>query len=214
VVGNDDASFTFALQADGSFVIRHRNQPAFTVGPEGDVLVNGKIRSGKVRVDGTLNFMGVGQWMLAVSENFNAGTGGWSNATTTVCGMPGKKILGGYGVFAGGEITKVYHQLPAHSEVRLKATFHFIDKWTGETAFAQLEHKPVWTEIYDHMASQHGVNICGAPTAESKFGVPIDVIIPHTSRSLAVTFGSTLATSPLQASWGVSDVQIFLRQRN
>jgi hypothetical protein len=214
VLGNGDSAFTLAMTSGGSFVIRHRNQPSFTVGPEGDVVVNGKVRStGMVRVDGTINFMGVDQWLLAIAENFNSGSSGWTNATTTQCGPPNKRILGGYGQFAGGEVTKTYRQLPEHNEIRVKATFHFIDAWQGETAFAKLDHQVVWTDMHDQMATKNGVNICGsASTTEGKFAVPIDVVIPHTSSSLAVSFGSTLASSPLEASWGVSDVQVLVRK--
>jgi hypothetical protein len=49
--------------------------------------------------------------------------------------------LGGYGLTAGGEISKTFRQLPAHAEIRLKANFHFIDAWSGETAFAKLENQ-------------------------------------------------------------------------
>jgi hypothetical protein len=72
VLGSGEGAFTLALTADGSFVIRHRGLPSFTVGPEGDVTVNGKVKSsGVMRVDNSLKFMGVHQWLLAANEDFN-----------------------------------------------------------------------------------------------------------------------------------------------
>jgi len=214
VLGDGDNAFTIALQSAGSLVIEHRNNPAFIVDPSGQVTVFGKIvSSGVVRVDQTLNFNGVSQWMLAVTETFSQGGAGWTNGSISDCGNPSKPLLGGYGKFSGGEVSKLYRQLPTHNQIRFKATFHFIDAWTGETAYTKLEHQLVWSDIHDYMTSKNGINICGsASAAESKFGVPIDVILPHTSSSIAVTFGSTLKTSPLEASWGVSDVQIWVRQ--
>jgi hypothetical protein len=214
VLGDGVNAFTLALTADGGFVIRHRGQPYFTVDPQGDVTVNGKIKStGVVRIDETLNFNGVDQWMLAVSEQYGQGGNGWTNGSVSECGNPNKPILGGYGKFAGGEVSKLFRQLPDHNQIRLKASFHFIDAWTGETAFAKLDHQLVWTDMHDHMSSKNGINICGsASAAESKFAVPIDVVIPHTASSLAVTFGSTLHGSAFEASWGLSDVQIYVRK--
>jgi len=212
VLGTGDTAFTLKLTADGHFVISHRDNPTFDVGPEGDVSVYGKINSaGTVRVDSSLTFMGVQQWLLLSAESFGQGVSGWTNSTTSVCGAPNKPLLGGYGLTAGGEIRKTFRQLPPHNEVRLKASFHFIDAWSGETAFAKLENQVVWTDMHDQMASKNGINICGSPAAESKFAVPIDIEISHTAASLTVSFGSTLAVGPLEASWGVSDVQIYVR---
>eukprot|EP00299_Pterocystis_sp_00344_P015011 c7478_g1_i1.p1 GENE.c7478_g1_i1~~c7478_g1_i1.p1 ORF type:complete len:278 (-),score=49.04 c7478_g1_i1:102-935(-) len=215
VLGSGDSSFQLRLSAEGSFDIRHRNVPSFTVGPDGDVTIYGKVKSsGTVRIDGSLTFMGVSQWLLATHETFSQGVSGWSNATTSTCGSPQKKLLGGYGLTAGGEISKTFRQLPDHNEIRVKANFHFIDDWAGETAFAKLERQVVWTDIHDQMASKNGINICGAPAAESKFAVPIDVVIPHRSSSLTVSFGSTLSRGPLEASWAISDLQLFVRKRS
>jgi len=214
VLGDDGNAFTIALSAEGSLVIRHRGQAYFTVDPEGEVTVNGKIKSsGIVRIDETLNFLGVDQWMLAVSEQYGQGGNGWTNGSVSECGNPNKPILGGYGKFAGGEVSKLFRQLPNHNQIRLKASFHFIDAWAGETAFAKLDHQLVWTDMHDHMSSKNGINICGsASAAENKFAVPIDVVIPHTSSSLAVTFGTTLRGTAFEASWGLSDVQIYVRK--
>jgi len=214
VLGDDGNEFTIALTAEGSFVIRHRGQAYFTVDPEGDVTVNGKIKSsGVVRIDQTLNFNGVDQLMLAVSEQYGQGGNGWTNGSVSECGNPNKPILGGYGKFAGGEVSKLFRQLPDHTQIRFKANFHFIDAWAGETAFAKLDHQLVWSDMHDHMSSKNGINICGsASAAENKFAVPVDVVIPHTSSSLAVTFGTTLHGTAFEASWGLSDVQIFVRK--
>jgi len=121
-------------------------------------------------------------------------------------------MLGGYGKFAGGEVHKTFHKLTApHKELRLKANFHFIDSWEGETGYAKLNNQFVWADTYDHTTAKTGINICGAVAAEGKFATPIDVVIPHNTSILTVTFGATLDQSPYDESWGVDDVMIMLR---
>jgi len=219
-LGHGSKAFALSLHGDsGDFEIRHGGQRSFVVSKDGNVEIFGKLTSkGAVRIDGRVSFLGVSQWMLAASENFNSGASGWSNDSVTVCGHPDKKILGGYGRFAGGEVWKTFVGLPPHSEVRLKANFHFIDAWGGETAYAKLEHRVMWTESYDQASSMSGVNLCGNAAPEGKYSQPLDVILPHTCTgapsetcSLTVAFGSTLSLSPTEQSWGVSDVMLYVR---
>jgi len=134
-LGDADSAFVLAMQQDGSFAIRHNNQPTFVVDPSGAVSVAGTLQSkGAIRITGTMNYMGIQQWFLAAVENFNAGAVGWSNSSTTTCGNTNKMILGGCGKFAGGEVNKVFRNLPAHNMVRMRANFHFIDKWVARRA--------------------------------------------------------------------------------
>eukprot|EP00299_Pterocystis_sp_00344_P013358 c6536_g1_i1.p1 GENE.c6536_g1_i1~~c6536_g1_i1.p1 ORF type:complete len:269 (-),score=66.13 c6536_g1_i1:41-847(-) len=212
-LGDADEAFTLVMQPDGSFAVRHRNTPTFVIDPAGPVSVAGTLRSkGAMRIDGTINFMGVQQWFLAAIENFNEGATGWTNSSTTTCGNTEKKILGGCGKFAGGEVSKTFFNLPAHDWVRVTANFHFIDKWGGETAYAKLQDSFVWTDTFDQVSTKVGIDLCCSPAPESKFSTPIDVSLPHTDGSLKLTFGSTLTLSPMEQSWGVSDVQVYVRK--
>jgi hypothetical protein len=36
---------------------------------------------------------------------------------------------------AGGEVSKLFNQLPRHSYLRIKANYHFIDAWQGGIVF-------------------------------------------------------------------------------
>jgi hypothetical protein len=213
VLGGTDDAFVVALKSNGDFEIRSGETPSIKVTSEGDIMVYGKLKStGSVAISEKLNFMGVDQWLLAVHEDFMAETAeGWSNTTTSTCGNPMKRLLGGYGVFAGGEVSKSFFELPAHKQIRVKANYHFIDAWGGETAYAKLDHRILWTDNLDQQASKVGIQICGASIPESKFAVPIDVVIPHETDSLTVAFGSTLSRPPTEQSWGISDFQIYIR---
>merc|ERR1712146_91025 len=196
-----------------SLTINAGDTPSIAVTAEGDIKVYGKLKStGAVAIEEKLNFMGVDQWLLTASEDFEAGDADtWSNNTVTTCGNPGKKLLGGYGAFAGGEVSKTYFELPTHNQIRVKANYHFIDAWGGETAYAKLDHRILWTDNLDQQASKVGIQLCGASIPESKFAVPIDVVIPHDTETLTVAFGSTLSRPPTEQSWGISDFQIYVR---
>lgn len=214
-LGDDASAFTIRMTSDGFFKIDHRGLSGFIVGPDGDVTVNGKvIASGDVQIGsdlgGSFVFKGLPQWTLHIDDQFDQG--GWSNSSTSTCGGSPIPILGGYGKFAGGSVTRNYRQLPDHSEIRIKANYHFIDNWAGEWGFAKLDHQTVWSDIHDAQSvNTNALNICGGPTHEGKFAVPIDVVIPHTSTSIGVSFGSTLTKMASEASWGVSSMQVYLR---
>jgi len=213
VLGNTADAFGIALKSNGDFEIRSGDTPSIAVTAEGDIKVYGKLKStGAVAIEEKLNFMGVDQWLLTASEDLEAGDADtWSNNTVTTCGNPGKKLLGGYGAFAGGETSKTYFELPTHYQIRVKANYHFIDAWGGETAYAKLDHRILWTDNLDQQASKVGIQLCGASIPESKFAVPIDVVIPHEAETLTLAFGSTLSRPATEQSWAVSDIQVYVR---
>lgn len=211
VLGEGPSAFTLGIDPDGNFVIRHGVKDTFRVDKNGNIEANGKLHTkGALRVDGQLKYMGLSQWFLAAAEDFNKGCTMWTNCTTSTCGST-KAMLGGYGKFGGGEVSKTFRKLAAHSALRLKCNYHFIDSWEGETAYAKLDHMYVWTDSHDHTTAKAGINICGSAAAESKFAVPIDVVIPHNSTSVTVAYGATLDGSSFEQSWGVDDIMIYLR---
>eukprot|EP00300_Choanocystis_sp_HF-7_P015454 c19063_g1_i1.p1 GENE.c19063_g1_i1~~c19063_g1_i1.p1 ORF type:complete len:257 (+),score=65.09 c19063_g1_i1:606-1376(+) len=214
-LGDADEAFSLVMDADGSFVVRHRNEPTFSIDSSGAVSIAGEmVSAGAVKIEGSLNYMGVEQWFLAAIENFNEGTSGWSNSSTSTCGNQEKVLLGGCGKFAGGEVSKIYAKLPPHNTIRVTANFHFIDNWGGETAYAKFDNFLVWTEVYDQQSAKSGVNICCGDAPEGKFSNAIDVSMPHSADSLKLTFGTTLLADPMTQSWALSDVQVFVRSSN
>tara|TARA_B110001452_G_scaffold114228_1_gene94754 strand:- start:865 stop:1653 length:789 start_codon:yes stop_codon:yes gene_type:complete len=203
----------YSLSADeGAFVVRNNERTALTVHSDGSVEVHGKLHTrGALRVDGPLNFMGLSQWFLARAEDFSASCSAWSNCTRSHCGAA-PRMLGGFGAFAGGEVSKLFVRLDSpHTELRLKATFHFIDRWQGETAYAKIDNQYVWAESYAVQETKGGINLCGNDTPENKFAVPIDVVIPHSTSVVNILFGAEVEQPATEQSWGVSDVQILLR---
>merc|ERR1711871_1278957 len=114
--------------------------------------------------------------------------------------------------FAGGEVKKTFEGLPAHTSVKLVATFHFIDAWEGEYAYARIDDNYVWTDTYTQDASSQSINVCGNDKiGEGKFTVPIEVSVPHTSNKVKISFGSTIDQDPADESWGLSSVAVYIK---
>ena len=229
-------SFVLSSTPAGEFEVRAPDgRTALSVDAAGAVSVHGQLHArGSLRVDGKLNYLGLSQWFLARAESFEASCSAWSNCTRTSCGAI--RMLGGYGAFAGGEVpspaqsgatrrnspnaahhhrsqvSKLFVRLDTpHTELRLKATFHYIDRWEGASAYARVDSQFVWAESYTLPPAAEGVNLCGGDAPENRFAVAIDAVVPHNSTVANILFGATLDAPATHASWGVSDLQLFLR---
>jgi len=109
-------------------------------------------------------------------------------------------------------VSKLFVRLDTpHTELRLKATFHYIDRWEGASAYARVDSQFVWAESYELPPAAEGVNLCGGDAPENRFAVAIDAGVPHNSTVANILFGATLDAAATHASWGVSDLQLFLR---
>ncbi len=67
---------------------------------------------------------------------------GWSFTQLGSCEQSKikNKFLGGH-CLLNKKVTKVYDNLPPHKSIRVVATVHLLDKWEGETIFAQFDDK-------------------------------------------------------------------------
>ena len=132
VLGEGSSSYTLAADAAGALTVRSGARTVVSVDANGTMGVDTLHARGRLRVDGQLEYHGVSQWFLARVDDFETSCTAWSNCTRTTCaaaGDGGAKMLGGYGAFAGGEVSKLYVRLDSpHTQLRLKATFHFIDR--------------------------------------------------------------------------------------
>jgi hypothetical protein len=215
VLSSGDKRYTMGAFPTGEFVIKRGETKAISVGKDANLNVATPVMStGDLDVASSVTLSGVKQWRLVAQENFDKGALGWSNDTTTTCG--GYALLGGFGQFAGGEVKKTFANLTEHSQVRVVATFHFIDSWQGETAFARVDDSYVWTDRYDSSpaAGTTKGNICGKPEVpEMKFATPVDIVAPHDPMAtrVKVSFGTTLDADPSTASWGLSSVAVYIR---
>ncbi|CAK88135.1 unnamed protein product (macronuclear) [Paramecium tetraurelia] len=167
-----------------------------------------------LRIQGNFYYKNQPQWMLWWQENYWQQPVDWSDNSISTCG--GISMLGGYGKFAGGEVQKTFVELPQHSKVRIVANYHFIDGWGGETGFLRASigrmdgMEYVWTEKYDYSKVKNGISVCGSRYPEGKLTSVIDVSFPHTKDTIKLGFGSTLDNDPLENSFGISNLQIYL----
>lgn len=173
-----------------------------------------------VSSSGGISIRGVNQWQLVHSEALTEEgktAVGWDRPEVTQCA--GVFMLGGYCKFSVGEAHKVFKDLPPHSQIRIVATFHFIDRWIGESGYMKVDvgeagkSIAVWTEQHCQAESTNGINLCGQTSApEGKFSVPIDVIVPHREASVRISFGTTLEDDDAcDRSWGVSGIELYVR---
>jgi len=221
-----NSEYSMGTDAQGNFVIEQGghsdNPPILSLEKQSGKLSlrsrSSQVRSLDVSAGGSITINGVSQWRTLLQEDFDSPRGvlGWSRDQVTKCA--GVTMLGGFCRFSKGEVKKTFADLPPHDHLRIKATFHFIDRWIGETGYMKLnlgnrgEPLVVWSEQHAQVQSMNGVSICGQNTPEGKFSVPIDVVVPHTQAAVDIIFGSTMDDmDPCDESWGVSMVELLVR---
>lgn len=153
----------------------------------------------------------VPQWSLVFQDLYGIGTGathGWAGAKPMSCaGLHLAALDDSHPV-----MTKAFHHLPPHTQVRLVATAHFIDDWQGETAFLKVNDHYVWTDSHELRNGAKAINLCGSPLyPESRFSVTIDVSFHSTAESFTLAFGSNMESGS-QAQLGVSSVAVYIRE--
>jgi len=164
-----------------------------------------------------ISVRGVKQWQLVQSEDFSVKGAGWSRTDVSQCA--GVHMLGGFCKFSKGDVNKTFTSLPPHKQLRVVATYHFIDRWIGETGIMKLNvgskdcSVVVWSERHAQQEAKNGLSLCGsAETPEGKFSAPIDVTVPHFKDTVTVTFGSTMDDAdPCDESWGISSMEVYVR---
>jgi hypothetical protein len=211
--------FSFKIHGkDKSFIISNNNKPIIAINKDSDflILTNNFEANQGFSFSGDLKIRGVKQWKLFIEEDFSGDSAkGWTKNTLTECG--GIRMLGGYCQFGGGEFQKSFLSLPSHSQLRVQATYHFIDAWDNEAGYMRLNNgrngdlQYAWIERYSAFVGSNGINVCGGRWPEGKLSSPIDVVIPHKSDNITVSFGSTIEQDPCDESFGVSGVRIYVR---
>jgi len=218
-IGTDATGGTFAIQQENAS--SGAPEAVLSLDAKDEVHIGGqRVKAHSVESARGVSVRGVQQWMLVSQEDFTTpqqGTG-WSKTGVSHCG--GVYMLGGYCKFSQGEVNKVFTGLPPHKQLRIVGTYHFIDRWIGETGYMKLDigqdDMPpvvVWSEQHSQSMSKNGMNLCGQEsTPEGKFSAAVDMSIEHTKDSIQLTFGSTMEDSdPCDESWGVSGIEIYAR---
>ena len=55
------------------------------------------------------------------------------------------------------------------------------------------------------------LNFCGNGYSDPAYNLPIEITIPHTEKSVKVSFGSSLKTDPCSASYGIDDIILYVK---
>lgn len=163
---------------------------------------------------------GVRQWKLVRHEDFEGENAaeGWSLLETSSCSPKSRDhFLGGHCRIGDGEVSKRFHSLPPHSQLRVTARMHMIDNWQGETAFLKLDEHVVWAEHSLKTEPHVGLHVCGSDRfPEKRMSIPIDVSMRHEAAFIEVAFGSrafphNAPEDPCDRSFGVDDVMLYVR---
>ena len=121
-------------------------------------------------------------------------------------------ILGGYGIIANGTISDTVSTLGiSHAEARLNLNYVKLDSWDGETAYVQIDGTTVWSaSLYYYSGSE----VCGWNRGYAGSYDDIEVvseIASHSAATLTVLAGSTLNQDPYDESFGIDDVEVWVR---
>ncbi|GAB66936.1 hypothetical protein PCYB_102860 [Plasmodium cynomolgi strain B] len=218
-----EVEYKMGMNPLGHFIISRKNKPIISIDEHDNMnLLNQDLVVKTLTIDGIFKVRHVNQFQMIVHEMFSSSTStkGWLGDNfdnfTSVCG--GINMLGGYGKLSKGRVHKIFENIPSHTQIRIKANFHFIDEWNSHTAYLKVGRDDqedlfyVWTDSHSSKGGlENAVNICGNTIGESKFSSVIDVVIPHNSSKLIVEFGTTIQVDdPKTVSWGISNFQLFI----
>lgn len=219
---NNDVEYKLGMNPKNEFILSKRGKPLISIDDHDNLnflIPDLSVKS--LNLEGIFKIMDVTQFHMIVHESFkdSANTKGWKGVNfdnfISTCG--GIHLLGGYGKLSKGFISKEFDNLPVHNEIRVKAIFHFIDKWNNETAYMKIgkstkeESYFAWTDSHTQIDTENAINICGNSTGESKFNSLIDVVFPHNSEKLYIEFGTNiLEHDPNNISWGISNFQLYI----
>jgi hypothetical protein len=174
-----------------------------------DILLNSQQSSFK--------YNNIDQFILYSIDTFEEKEIKWSNGVLSTCGLSNKYILGGYCHYSNNVTERKYYIESKHKYIRIKATFNFYDNWEGEGAYMKFNNEIIWYETYNwcdkvliRNCKKFGINVCGGEFPD-RIGVPIDIILPYEEKEFTIQFGSSIDKNPCEASWGISDISIYIK---
>jgi hypothetical protein len=128
-------------------------------------------------------------------------------------------FLGRYGQV---DVTKSFPLPPDHTEVRLRARFHFFDNWQDDIAYLKINGRIVWQRshswcqpslsllsMFPAVCKSRGLDVCGDPEYPDQLSLKVSANTFHFSDAIEITFGAY--PKQVGASWAVDDVEISVR---
>lgn len=173
--------------------------------PQQRLDVNGNVR---IRGNNTIMYQNLADYRLAIREDYETSVTGWTNNTRTT--YLGQSILGGYNVLSTGTNQKTFDLTGiSHTSVKIKFSYYAIDSWDGETAYVRISGTGGgWSRVIS-FSEVTRENIVGGSWADGIYYGEIEV--PHTGNSLTIVVGSTLNQTPDDESYGIDNIEIWVR---
>ena len=177
----------------------HPGAPSFLywIDPDG----NGSLPAAQLSCD-----MSDGGWTRTHRFDFTKDALGWLPGKITACGAWGN-VLGGYGQHGKGAVAeRKVTGLPPH--LRLKVVFDALrlDDWEDESLQCHVDAN----EAYKQALTATGSNVCGTSSADGRYPAQSGWA-PHTSSEATIRFSSTLDEAASNESWGVDNVEVWVR---
>ncbi len=149
-------------------------------------------------------------WTRVVQNDFNATAGNWTPKNLSTCGSSG--LLGGVGVAGKGyAMSDALTSLPDHSQMRVQGTVQCIDGWNGDSVYLQVDGQQVWSAaVVNPAASSSSPDSCGNPALADLKRYPT-ATFSHSAPTATVQCSSTLATDAGTASFGLDDINVWVR---
>jgi hypothetical protein len=190
-----DGTEKMRLNANGNVGIG-TSSPSATLDINGDIKTSGAVSYGSLK-----------DFRMVYRDDFQSAATGWSMTTRSACGDA--TILGGYNVTAG---TSFYRDFDltgiSHTEVMVRLTYYHLDSWDGEYAYVQVGGVAVHSRAQIQSASGL-TNICGITNVD--YVIPVEGRITHSGNTLRVLVGSTLDQGATDESFGIDNVEIWVR---
>lgn len=164
-----------------------------------------------LKIKKELQFNSVNQYKLYAYDYLLFGKDSFEMDYTKITNCNNKFLmLGGYCKTSKDELTKKYKDLPEHNFIRIEAKYHFVGNWENNSGYLKADDNIVWTGRCKNFGDNKDTSeICEFPIC--RLNEIIKVTLKHSASDLTLTFGSTLKGNPCEQSYGISDINIYLK---
>ncbi|MDD5091440.1 MAG: hypothetical protein PHQ23_11065 [Candidatus Wallbacteria bacterium] len=162
--------------------------------------------AGNVRLSGAIKYNALPDFRLVYRDDFQSGAAGWSMTNRSTLGPC--TMLGGYNTFSIGSFYRDFDLTGiTHTEVLVRLDYWLIDSWDGEQAYVEIGGIRAWNQFANQ--TDGGPDIGGGVWRDMVQAV--EGRISHTGNTLRVLVGSTLNQTPDDESFGIDNVEVWVR---